>query len=496
MIYESIKSIINYGIKKKLIHQDDTIYTQNRLLELLKIDIWEEPKQNTNKPLEQSLDEILTYAVEHNLLLQDGIVAKDLFDTQIMGVLTPRPSEVNTKFWGLYHQEKESATNYFYQLSQDNNYIRRERVAKDKKWFTDTSYGKMEITINLSKPEKDPKAIAMALTQKQLGYPKCLLCIDNEGYAGRIDHPARQNHRIIEIEIAKEKWGLQYSPYVYYNEHCIVLSKEHSNMQIDHGTFTKLFDFVTTFPHYFVGSNADLPIVGGSILTHEHYQGGRHSFPMAEAKDEQIYEIKGYKEIKVSKVKWPMSVIRLTGENRNQIEKLACMILDSWREYSDEKVGIYAVSNNEKHNTITPIARRIGKQYQLDLVLRNNITTTQYPMGVFHPHEQYHNIKKENIGLIEVMGLAVLPARLEKEIEEVTKAILAGTNIELDSNISIHSQWVNRIIESHKSITTENIDGIIQDEIGMVFAKVLECCGVYQQTKEGKEGFERFIASI
>lgn len=496
MIFDYIQSMINYGVEQELINKDDMIYTRNNLLELLELDEWEEPHNNLKLSLEESLEGILTYALDHKLLLQDGIVARDLFDTKIMGLLTPKPSEVNQKFWRLYNENTKLATDYFYKLSGDNNYIRRERVAKDQKWFTSTPYGEMEITVNLSKPEKDPKAIALALTQKQSGYPKCLLCVENEGYAGRINHPARQNHRIIEIEIAKEKWGLQYSPYVYYNEHCIVLSQSHSNMQIDHSTFTKLLDFVSIFPHYFVGSNADLPIVGGSILTHEHYQGGRHTFAMAEAKDEQVYAVKDYEDIKVSKVKWPMSVIRLTGINREKIESLACKILDQWRGYSDQSVGVYASTDQERHNTITPIARRVKEEYQLDLVLRNNITTEEHPAGVFHPHGQYHNIKKENIGLIEVMGLAVLPARLKIEMQEVAKAIVAKDDLTLNPDLALHSQWVKDIVSKHDNISAKNVEAILNEEIGQVFSQVLECCGVFKRDENGNRAFDQFLSTI
>lgn len=395
--------------------------------------------------------------------------------------------------------EKEDpvkATDYFYKLSQDSNYIRRDRIAKDQKWVTKTEYGDLDITINLSKPEKDPKAIAAAKLMKQSGYPKCLLCRENEGYAGRVNHPARQNHRIINVEVNHHAWGFQYSPYVYYNEHCIVFNSSHIPMKIEKDTFAKLFSFVKQFPHYFVGSNADLPIVGGSILSHDHFQGGHYEFAMAKASVDRTFCVKGYEDVDAGIVKWPMSVIRLSGKDTDRIIELADHILRAWRSYTDEAAFIYAETDGEPHNTITPIARKRGENYELDLVLRNNITTKEHPLGVYHPHAKLHHIKKENIGLIEVMGLAVLPARLKEEMADLKKAILNGDDIAADPALNIHADWVKEFSVKYDKITQDNIDSIIEEEIGYVFAEVLEDAGVYKLTEEGKQAFDRFTASL
>lgn len=395
--------------------------------------------------------------------------------------------------------EKEDpvkATDYFYKLSQDSNYIRRDRIAKDQKWVTKTEYGDLDITINLSKPEKDPKAIAAAKLMKQSGYPKCLLCRENEGYAGRVNHPARQNHRIINVEVNHHAWGFQYSPYVYYNEHCIVFNSSHIPMKIEKDTFAKLFSFVKQFPHYFVGSNADLPIVGGSILSHDHFQGGHYEFAMAKASVDRTFCVKGYEDVDAGIVKWPMSVIRLSGKDTDRIIELADHILRAWRSYTDEAAFIYAETDGEPHNTITPIARKRGENYELDLVLRNNITTKEHPLGVYHPHAKLHHIKKENIGLIEVMGLAVLPARLKEEMADLKKAILNGDDIAADPVLNIHADWVKEFSVKYDKITQDNIDSIIEEEIGYVFAEVLEDAGVYKLTEEGKQAFDRFTASL
>ena len=424
-VYEAIAALVQYGIDTGLTPECERIYTTNQLLEIMQLDDYEEPAETTAAPLEEILDVLLADACSRGLT-QDSVVYRDLFDTKLMNALMPRPSQVREAFWKEYKESPEKATEYFYKLSQDSNYIRRYRVCKDMKWMTATEYGDLDITINLSKPEKDPKAIAAARTQKQSGYPKCLLCIQNEGYAGRVNHPARQNHRIIPITINQSQWGFQYSPYVYYNEHCIVFCGEHSPMKIDRSTFVKLFDFVGQFPHYFLGSNADLPIVGGSILTHDHFQGGHYEFAMAKAPIETPVTIPGYEDVEAGIVKWPMSVIRIRHNDRERLIDLADHILKAWRGYTDEESFIFAETDGEPHNTITPIARKKDGIFELDLVLRNNITTEEYPLGVYHPHEKLHHIKKENIGLIEVMGLAVLPSRLKGELSALKEAILAG----------------------------------------------------------------------
>ena len=413
-----------------------------------------------------------------------------------MGLLVARPSEVIRKFNELYEKSPKEATDFYYKMSQDTDYIRRYRIKKDKKWIAATEYGDLDITINLSKPEKDPKAIAAAKNAKQSGYPKCLLCMENEGYAGRLNHPARQNHRIIPVTIQDKKWGFQYSPYVYYNEHCIVFNSEHIPMKIEHDTFCKLFDFVKQFPHYFVGSNADLPIVGGSILSHDHFQGGHYEFAMAKAPVEKEFVIKGFEDVKAGIVKWPMSVIRISGKDTERLIALADKILENWRGYTDEDAFIYAVTDGEPHNTITPIARKRGEEFELDLVLRNNITTEEHPLGVYHPHAKLHHIKKENIGLIEVMGLAVLPARLKGEMEELEKAILEGKNLREDEVLEKHADWVDEFLLNYADVNSENITEIIQKEIGIVFMQVLEDAGVYKRTEEGRKAFERFINSL
>ena len=448
-----------------------------------------------NAELEEVLKNLLDYACEAGLL-EDSIVYRDLFDTKLMSVLMPRPSEVIAKFRSLYEKSPQEATDYFYKLSKDSDYIRRYRIAKDQKWVTQTPYGDLDITINLSKPEKDPKAIAAAKLAKQSGYPKCLLCRENEGYAGRVNHPARQNHRIIPVTIHGSEWGFQYSPYVYYNEHCIVFNSRHIPMKIEHDTFCKLFDFVKQFPHYFVGSNADLPIVGGSILSHDHFQGGRYEFAMAKAQVEQSFTVKGFEDVQTGIVKWPMSVIRLSGTDTGRIIALADKILEKWRGYTDEASFIYAQTEGEPHNTITPIARKRGENFELDLVLRNNITTPEHPLGVYHPHAKLHHIKKENIGLIEVMGLAVLPARLKSEMEKLGEAIVEGRDIRADETLEKHADWVEEFAPKYPSITADNVMDILHKEIGEVFLQVLTDAGVYKRTAEGQEAFLRFTNSL
>lgn len=494
-IQARIKQLVNYGIKAELLTKEDRIYATNLLLDLLKVTEYEDLEVEEAE-LEDILKDMLDYAFEQKIIDDNGVVTRDLFDTRIMNCLMPRPSQVIKTFNGYYKESPKKATDYFYKLSQDSDYIRRYRIKKDLKWVTNTEYGDLDITINLSKPEKDPRAIAAAKNAKASSYPKCLLCKENEGFAGNLNHPARENHRIIPIIINEQNWGFQYSPYVYYNEHCIVFNGEHTPMKIERQAFRKLFDFVKQFPHYFLGSNADLPIVGGSILAHDHFQGGNYEFAMAKAPIEQTYSIKGYEEVEVGIVKWPMSVLRLTGSDENKIINLADHILTIWRGYTDEKAFIYAEADGEAHNTITPIARKVGEEYQLDLVLRNNITTKEHPLGVYHPHAELYHIKKENIGLIEVMGLAVLPARLKKEMEHLKQCILEGKDIRQEEDLEKHADWVEHFLPKYESVTKGNIDSIVEEEIGKVFEKVLLDAGVYKRTKEGREAFERFIASL
>ncbi|MFR4589103.1 MAG: UDP-glucose--hexose-1-phosphate uridylyltransferase [Eisenbergiella sp.] len=504
MIQENIRELVQYGLLTGLVAKEDEIYTTNKLLELFGEEEYpfefgeetERTEEEAVKRLPELLTEMMDYAVNKGIMQEDSVVYRDLFDTKIMSCLVGRPGEIIRKFWAEYEKSPEAATEFFYKFSQDTDYIRRYRVCKDEKWIAPTKYGDLDITINLSKPEKDPKAIAAAKLAKQSGYPKCLLCVENEGYAGRINHPARQNHRIIPITINDSKWGLQYSPYVYYNEHCIVFNSQHIPMKIEHNTFVKLFDFVKQFPHYMLGSNADLPIVGGSILSHDHFQGGHYEFPMAKAEVERTFVVKGFEDVKAGVVNWPMSVIRIWGKDTDRLIALADVILDSWRGYSDEASFVFAETDGEKHNTITPIARKRGEDYELDLVLRNNITTEEHPLGVFHPHANLHHIKRENIGLIEVMGLAVLPARLKKEMADLEDAILAGADIRKDEILEKHADWVEEFLPKYQDVNAENIHSIIQKEIGLVFMQVLEDAGVYKRTEEGQAGFDRFIESL
>ena len=495
MVDRSIKKLICYGLSCGLITKRDEIYATNRLMEILNVDSFECEEDFCNVDLEETLKELLDFAVETKLI-EDTITHRDLFDTKLMAALMPRPSEVTDKFNELYNKSPKEATDYFYKLSCDSDYIRRYRIKKDMKWITATEYGDLDITINLSKPEKDPKAIAAAKAAPQAGYPKCMLCRECEGYAGRLNFPARQNHRIIPITINDSDWCFQYSPYVYYNEHCIVFNAEHSPMSINHATFKKLLDFVALFPHYFVGSNADLPIVGGSILSHDHFQGGNYTFAMAKAPIEHSLKFKDFEDVEAGIVKWPMSVIRTRSNDSQRLIDLACKILDAWRGYTDEDSFIFAETNGEPHNTITPIARKNGEVYELDLVLRNNITTDEHPMGVYHPHAELHHIKKENIGLIEVMGLAVLPARLKDEMALLKEAMLSGKDIKADEVLAKHADWVEEINNKYDNITKDNIDGIIETEIGLVFSKVLEHAGVYKRDSEGLKAFLKFTESI
>lgn len=495
MIQQNIRKLVKYGLLTGLIEKEDEIYTTNRLLELFGLDELEEGGNvsMTVEELEPVLKELLDYACEKGLI-EESIVYRDLFDTKIMGLLTPRPSEVIRTFREKYEKDPKEATDYFYKLSRDTDYIRRYRIAKDQKWISSTKYGDLDITINLSKPEKDPKAIAAAKNAKQGGYPKCLLCRENEGYAGRVNHPARQNHRIIPVTINGSEWGFQYSPYVYYNEHCIVFNSQHIPMKIEHDTFCKLFDFVKQFPHYFVGSNADLPIVGGSILSHDHFQGGHYEFAMAKAPVERTFTVQGFADVEAGVVNWPMSVIRISHENPDRLVALADVILEKWRGYTDEAVFIFAETDGEPHNTITPIARKRGDKFELDLVLRNNITTQEHPLGVYHPHAKLHHIKKENIGLIEVMGLAVLPARLKGEMERLAEAILTGADIRADEELAKHADWVDEFLPAYPNVDRDHIMEILHREIGNVFMEVLEDAGVYKRDAEGQAAFDRFLS--
>ena len=493
MIYDAIKKLVQYGIEKDLITQEDANYTINRLLEILDLDEYIEPEQNyENINLETTLMEILDYSVEKGLI-DDTIINRDLFDTKLMSVLVPPPHEVIEEFKKLYLQSPERSTDWYYKFSQDTDYIRRYRITKDIRWQTETEYGNLDLSINLSKPEKDPKDIAAAKSAKQKGYPKCMLCPENEGYAGRLNHPARQNHRIIPLQIGGESWYFQYSPYVYYNEHCIVLNSKHTPMVINKSTFKKLFDFIKIFPHYFVGSNADLPIVGGSILSHDHFQGGHFEFAMERAEIEKYFTIKGFEDIETGILKWPMSVIRIRHKNTERLVEFAAYILNKWRNYNDKDVFIFSETNGEPHNTITPIARKKDNVYELDLVLRNNITTDEYPLGVYHPHKELHHIKKENIGLIEVMGLAVLPSRLEKELKETAKCILNKLDLRKNEYTAKHADWVYDFLPNYSDINENNIMNILEKEIGLVFIKVLECCAVFKRDKKGLDAFVKFI---
>lgn len=507
MIQGRILDLVDYALATELITEEDKIYTINRLLELFCLEELEDDKISAHKNIcenrEQAenalpdiLGDMLDYAYEQGITKENGVVYRDLFDTKIMGLLLPRPSEVSEKFWELYRKSPVDATDYFYTISRDSDYIRRYRIKKDLKWTAETEYGTLDITINLSKPEKDPKAIAAAKLAKQSGYPKCLLCKENVGYAGRVNHPARQNHRIIPVTINGSQWFFQYSPYVYYNEHCIIFNSSHTPMKIERATFGKLLDFVTQFPHYFVGSNADLPIVGGSILSHDHFQGGHYEFAMAKAPVEKAISFGGYEDVKAGIVKWPMSVIRLDCPDKERLIDLADKILLKWRDYTDEDAFIFANTDGEPHNTITPIARKRGDMFELDLVLRNNITTEEHPLGVYHPHAKLHHIKKENIGLIEVMGLAVLPARLKDEMAELKETILRDGDIRGNEVLAKHGDWVEEFVPKYSEINRENIEEIINNEIGLVFSQVLEDAGVYKCTTEGREAFLRFVRNV
>ncbi len=496
MVDSAIGKLVDYAVRNGLIDSCDRIWAINSILEVMKLDSCTVPAETDGDiDLAAVLDELCDDAYARGVLAENSVVYRDLFDTALMGRLTPPPHEVRAKFGALLEQDARAATDWYYKLSQDTNYIRRDRIAKDMQWKAATPYGELDITINLSKPEKDPKAIAAAKNLPASNFPRCLLCKENEGYAGRVNHPARQNHRVVPVTINESPWYLQYSPYVYYNEHCIVFNAEHTPMKIDRACFRKLLDFVTQFPHYFVGSNADLPIVGGSILAHDHFQGGHYTFAMERAPVEKPVTFKGYEDVAAGIVKWPMSVLRLRSEDSERLVDLADRILMKWRGYSDESAFIFAETEGEPHNTITPIARKRDGKFELDLVLRNNITSEEHPLGVYHPHAELHHIKKENIGLIEVMGLAVLPARLKEELALVAEKLAAGTDLRADERTAKHADWAETFAKQY-DINAENAFSIVQKEVGLVFAKVLEHAGVYKRTPEGTAAFLRFTASV
>lgn len=500
VLYENIDRLVQYGLATGLTPREEEIYTRNQLLEIFQEEEYEE-NDRTGKPvsqeeLEDILEKLLDYAEAEGILKEDSVVYRDLLDTRLMNCLLPRPSWVSGRFWELYKKSPREATDFYYKFAQDSDYIRRYRIVRDIRWTVPSIYGDIDISINLSKPEKDPKAIAAAKLARQSSYPKCQLCKENMGYAGRANHPARQNHRIIPLRINNGDWFFQYSPYVYYNEHCIVFCGEHVPMKIDRTTFVKLFDFIKLFPHYFLGSNADLPIVGGSILTHDHYQGGNYTFAMAKAPIERYVTIPGYEDVEAGIVKWPLSVIRIRHKDERRLIDLADHILREWRGYTDEAAFVFAETDGEPHNTITPIARKVGDIFELDLALRNNITTEECPLGVYHPHQDCHHIKKENIGLIEVMGLAVLPARLKNEMEILKDCILNKVDPRSIPEVEKHADWVEEFLPQYPHINGENVDAILKQEVGKVFIRVLEDAGVYKCTPQGREAFVRFIQTL
>lgn len=496
MLNAEIKKLVQYGINTGLLPECEKVYATNLLLDLFHEDSFEDCEIDEDQiELEEVLKNLLDEAVNRQII-EDSIGYRDLFDTKMMNCLVPRPYQVQEEFFKCYEKSSKEATDYFYKLSKDSDYIRRYRIKKDMKWKVDSAYGEMDITINLSKPEKDPKAIAAAKNAKQSSYPKCQLCMENEGYAGRLDHPARENHRIIPITIDNSKWGFQYSPYVYYNEHCIVFNGEHVPMKIERKTFEKLFDFIRQFPHYMLGSNADLPIVGGSILSHDHFQGGNYTFAMAKALMEKTFTVSGYEDVEAGIIHWPLSVIRIRHRDDRRLIDLASHILDTWRGYTDEAAFVYAETDGEPHNTITPIARKVDGMYELDLALRNNITTEEHPLGLYHPHAELHHIKKENIGLIEVMGLAVLPSRLKEEMEVLAEAIVEKKDLTADERIAKHADWVEKFLPEYDTITKDNVMDILKKEIGIVFTRVLEDAGVYKCDEEGREAFMRFVKTL
>lgn len=501
-IYEQINRLIHYGLSNNFIHQHDVDFTRNAILETLQLNDYEDiqlEEEELESPV-AILEKIVDWAAENGRLEENTVTYRDLLDTKLMGHFVPRPSDVIKQFYHDYETNGPiQATHYLYQLSNKSHYIRTDRIAKNEHWFSPTEYGNLEITINLSKPEKDPKAIAAAKQLKESTYLACLLCKENVGYAGRVNHPARQNLRTIPLTLNNEEWHMQFSPYVYYNEHAIVFKGSHDPMKISKETFTRLLEFTEKFPHYFLGSNADLPIVGGSILSHDHFQGGYHEFPMAKAEIENTFELPSYRGVKAGIVKWPMSVIRLQGENREELTKAAYMIFNEWKDYSDRSVDIVAYSGNTPHNTVTPIARRNGSLFELDLVLRNNRTNSEHPMGIFHPHDEVHHIKKENIGLIEVMGLAVLPGRLKEELVLLAKLLPKSTYAEeINGNemINKHIHWARKLKEKRTDLKESNALSILKEEVGIVFSTILEHAGVFKRNMEGQQAFHRFMLVI
>lgn len=498
-----IERLLQYGIRKELVDLEDKIYVRNRIMDVLKINdvdnVEDSIKEESLETPTVILDNIVDWALEKGILEYDSVECRDLLDTKIMGCLVKPPSSIINNFNELYNEDRKKATEYYYELSKATNYIRVDRVKKDMKWKASTDFGELDITINLSKPEKDPRDIAAKKNVVSSSYPKCLLCVENEGYSGRIGYPARENHRILPLELDNQKWFLQYSPYVYYNEHCIVLKGSHDAMKITEGTFRRLLDFVDKFPHYFVGTNADLPIVGGSILTHDHFQGGNYEFAMAKAEVEKEFKIQGFEDVKVGKVKWPMSTIRLESESKEKVFEAAVKVYKTWKKYSDESVSIHAFTGEVEHNTVTPITRIKDGKYQIDLILRNNRTTEEFPYGIFHPHEELHHIKKENIGLIEAMGLAVLPSRLKKEIKKVEYYLLNKhkfEDIDNDYEVIKHKSWIADMIDKYNEINEYNIELILKNEIGQKFLEVLEDSGVFKRDIEGKIAFDKFILSL
>lgn len=502
MINTYISALAQYAVDRGLIEENERIYSINMLLDVLKLDEYnpcddEDKVIALSSDLEAILQFIDDYAYDRGLIEENSVVYRDLFDTRVMNCFVRRPSEVIRIFNEKYAVSPKEATDFYYEYSKNSDYIRTYRIAKDIKWVYESEYGDIDITINMSKPEKDPKAIAAARNAKQSSYPKCLLCVENEGYAGRINHPARENHRIIPIKILGKEWGFQYSPYVYYNEHCIVLNREHTPMTINREVFEKLFDFIRQFPHYVIATNADLPIVGGSILSHEHFQGGNYSFAMSRAVIEKEVVFKGFEDVEAGILKWPMSVIRIRSTSQERLVDLADKILGAWREYTDEEAFIFAKTNGEPHNTITPAARFANGKYELDLALRNNITTEERPLGVYHPRNEYHHIKKENIGGIEVMGLAILPSRIKSEMELLARCITEGKDIRSFDELLKHADWAEEFIPKYEGkINEENVDEILKAEIGKVFVKVLEDAGVFKRDKKGREYFMKFIESV
>ncbi len=493
-IRPALLGLLNYAEEKGLIEACDRTYCLNRLLQILRLDAPEGGDTAVQAPLPVLLQELIDSAVRRGVI-EEGVVAADLFDSLLMDALTPYPHEVRRRFAEKFAESPQAATDWFYALSCDTNYIRRDRIARDRRWVFQGPYGELDITINLSKPEKDPRAIAAAKLLPQTAYPKCQLCAENEGYAGRVNHPGRSNHRLIPLTIAGENWFFQYSPYVYYNEHCIVFNSRHTPMKIDGAAFRKLFSFVGQFPHYFVGSNADLPIVGGSILSHDHFQGGHYEFAMERAEVEEWWQFKDFPEVRAGMVRWPMSVLRLRGADPEKVINLAERVLNRWRGYSDPSVFVFAETDGEPHNTVTPIARRRGEDYELDLVLRNNITTEEFPLGVYHPHQELHHIKKENIGLIEVMGLAVLPSRLLRELDALKDAMLEGRDLRADALTASHADWAEEILQ-RREFNAGNAEAVLQEEVGAVFQRVLEDAGVFKRDDAGRAAFRRFLEAV